>query len=154
MTEDENPEWIGTELLDKPICSLPDDRTLIRTDWQSAELATVNLSRPSLPEDDATRALYPLAEGCLDYFPNALCEVARISYEGNLKHNPGEPMHWNRHKSLDHRNKILRHTVESKPDTEAAIEHAAQAAWRALAELQQKIERVRGAPMAPGARLA
>ena len=110
--------------------------------------------RGSLPEDDATRALYPMADGCLDYFPNALAEVSKISYEGNLKHNPGEPMHWNRGKSLDHRNKIIRHTVESKPATEQAIYHAAQAAWRALAELQQKIEDVRGVPMAPGARAA
>lgn len=123
-----------------------------RKDWACSTLGGV--PRPQLPEDDATRASYPMAEGCLDYFPNALAEVSRISYEGNLKHNPDEPMHWNRHKSLDHRNKIIRHTVESKPDTEAAIEHAAQAAWRALAELQQKIERVRGMPMSPGSRLS
>lgn len=98
----------------------------------------------SLPEDDATRGLYPMAEGCLDYFPNALAEVSRISYEGNLKHNPGEPMGWARSKSTDHRNKIIRHTVDSRPDTEIAIEHASQAAWRALAHLQTKIEVVRG----------
>lgn len=98
----------------------------------------------SLPEDDATRGLYPMADGCLDYFPNALAEVSRISYEGNLKHNPGEPMGWARGKSTDHRNKIIRHTVDSRPDTEVAIEHAAQAAWRALAHLQTKIEVVRG----------
>lgn len=129
-----------------------------RIDYRSTELDALGPypgeePRVSLPQDDATRALYPMAEGCLDYFPNALAEVSRISYEGNQKHNPGVPMHWNRSKSLDHRNKIIRHTIDSRPDTEAAIEHAAQAAWRALAELQQKIERVRGAPMAPGARL-
>jgi hypothetical protein len=53
--------------------------------------------------------LYPMADGCLDYFPNALAEVSRISYAGNQKHNPGEPMHWSRGKSTDHRNKIIRH---------------------------------------------
>ena len=134
-----------------------------RTDWKSSEFDQPAVNTQawdvqtvprtlSLPEDDATRQLYPMADGCLDYFPNALAEVSKISYEGNLKHNPGEPMHWNRGKSLDHRNKIIRHTVESKPTTEQAIYHAAQAAWRALAELQQKIEDVRGVPMAPGAR--
>ncbi len=132
-----------------------------RTDWQSSELMGLGAIIPqtpptmpplSLPEDDATRALYPMADGCLDYFPNALAEVSKISYEGNLKHNPGQPMHWNRGKSLDHRNKIIRHTVESKGDSEQAIYHAAQTAWRALADLQQKIERVRGAPMSPGSR--
>jgi len=97
-----------------------------------------------LPEDDALRGQYPMADGCLDYFPNALAEVSRISFEGNQKHNPGHPMHWAREKSTDHRNKIIRHTVDSRDDTEAAIEHAAQAAWRALALLQEKIEKVRG----------
>lgn len=105
-----------------------------------------------LPTEDAERAKYPMAEGCLDYFPNALAEVSRISYEGNLKHNPGQPMHWSRNKSTDHRNKIIRHTVDSIPETEEAIEHAAQAAWRALAHLQEKIERVRGVPMSPASR--
>jgi len=97
-----------------------------------------------LPEDDALRGQYPMADGCLDYFPNALAEVSRISFEGNQKHNPGQPMHWARDKSTDHRNKIIRHTVDSRDDTEAAIEHAAQAAWRSLALLQEKIETVRG----------
>lgn len=108
----------------------------------------------SLPTDDAQRGLYPMADGCLDYFPNALAEVSRISYEGNQKHNPGQPMHWARGKSTDHRNKIVRHTVDSRPDTEEAIEHAAQAAWRALAHLQEKIERVRGVPMSGASRPA
>lgn len=124
-----------------------------RKDWSCSAWDSVLTSlRPQLPEDDATRASYPMADGCLDYFPNALAEVSRISYEGNLKHNPGEPMHWSRGKSTDHRNKIIRHTVDSRPDTEDAIEHAAQAAWRALAELQQKIEKVRGVPMSPASR--
>lgn len=102
--------------------------------------------RPSLPEEDAKRGLYPMAEGLLDYFPNALAEVSRISYEGNLKHNPGEPMHWARGKSTDHRNKVIRHTVDATMPGEPGIEHAAQAAWRSLAFLQEKIEQVREAP--------
>ena len=121
-----------------------------RKDWACKEFACTATAH--LPEDDATRALYPMADGCLDYFPNALAEVSKISFEGNQKHNPGQPMHWNRGLSLDHRNKVIRHTVESKPDTELAIYHAAQAAWRALAELQEKIERVRDIPMSPGSR--
>lgn len=108
----------------------------------------------SLPDDDKQRALYPMAEGALDYFPNAIAEVSRISYEGNLKHNPGQPMHWARGKSTDHRNKIIRHTVDSLREDEEGIEHAAQAAWRALAYLQEKIERLRGVPISKGSRPA
>ena len=93
-----------------------------------------------------------MAEGCLDYFPNALAEVSRISFLGNQKHNPGQPMHWSRNKSTDHRNKIIRHTVDSLLENEEGIEHAAQAAWRALAYLQVKIETVRGVPMSKASR--
>jgi hypothetical protein len=106
----------------------------------------------SLPSDDTERGKYPMADGCLDYFPNALAEVSKISYEGNEKHNPGKPMHWARGKSTDHRNKIIRHTVDSLPETEVAIEHAAQAAWRALAYLQEKIERVRSVQVSGASR--
>lgn len=118
---------------------------------QQADLAPLR-SGNVLPEDDSKRGLYPMAEGCLDYFPNALAEVSRISFEGNQKHNPGEPMGWAREKSTDHRNKIIRHTVDSREDTETAIEHAAQAAWRALAHLQTKIEVVRGIRQSPASK--
>lgn len=130
------------------------ERETLRRSTMMAALEIATRPASALPENDAQRGLYPMAEGCLDYFPNALAEVSRISYEGNQKHNPGEPMHWSRGKSTDHRNKIIRHTVDSRPDTELAIEHAAQAAWRALAVLQEKIERVRGVPLAPGAKPA
>ena len=115
---------------------------------KAAKVTTASAtSGNSLPEDDAVRGQYPMADGCLDYFPNALAEVSRISFEGNQKHNPGQKMNWARGKSTDHRNKIIRHTVDSLPETEVAIEHAAQAAWRALAHLQEKIEHVRGVRM-------
>lgn len=140
--------------IDDPICSSCFATCEGYSNW--AQAAPTQTTPPTkkfhLPEDDAIRALYPMADGCLDYFPNALAEVSRISYEGSAKHNPGQPMYWNRAKSHDHRNKVIRHTVETKDDSEASIEHAAQAAWRALAQLQVMIERVRGAPMAPGAR--
>ena len=53
---------------------------------------------------------YPLFTGMLAYFPNALSEVARCSKVGNDQHNPGEPLHWARHKSTAHADKILRGT--------------------------------------------
>lgn len=100
-----------------------------------------------LPEDDAKRGEFPMADGLLDYFPNALAEVSKVSFKGSQKHNVGQPMHWARGKSTNHRDKIIRHTIDSRDDTEAAIEHAANAAWRALALLQEKIEKVRGIQM-------
>jgi hypothetical protein len=45
----------------------------------------------SLPEDDSTRLEYPMFDGLVAYFPNALAEVSRVSKIGNDQHNPGEP---------------------------------------------------------------
>src|SRR4051794_30652788 len=52
--------------------------------------------------DSATRKTFPMCEGLLDYFPDACAEVAKVSFLGNAKHNPGEPMHHARGKSMDH----------------------------------------------------
>lgn len=100
-----------------------------------------------------------MADGLLDYFPNALAEVSRVSYIGNQKHNPGQPMHHARGKSTDHRNKIARHlidaggfeetTVDGKP---VKVRHSAYLAWRALANLQEELEREEGYPLPRGAK--
>lgn len=124
----------------------------------------------TLPTDSAVRKEVPLFTGCLAYFPAALAEVARVSKGGNDKHNPGEPMHHARGKSMDHQDCILRHTVDAA-DFEAALKRGlkinglgtedeikeaviyekAQRAWRDLADLQVTIEEYRGVPMAPHA---
>lgn len=114
--------------------------------------------RPNqLPEDSAIRNSYPMADGLIDYFPNALAEVSRVSHIGNLKHNPGEPMHWARDKSTDHRNKIARHLVDVGGFEEVEVDgklvkvrHSAYLAWRALANLQEELEREEGYPMSRG----
>lgn len=120
----------------------------------------------TLPTDSAERKKYPLLRGLFNYFPAALARVSRISYEGNEKHNPGQPMHHARLKSTDHGDCILRHTVDLEelkariganwPDNvdlrEAALDEAACRAWRALAELQELEEKYRGAPLAPAAK--
>lgn len=114
------------------------------------ELADLSLGmddvRPSLPEDDATRNEYPMADGLLDYFPNALAEVARLSHIATQQHHPDRPMHWDRTKSLDHRNKIVRHLIDSGKFDKRGIRHSVMVAWRALAMLQEELERDEGLP--------
>lgn len=120
----------------------------------------------TLPTDSKARKEYPLLSGCIRYFPAALAEVSAVSKRGNDKHNPGEPLHHARGKSMDHGDCIIRHTIDLEDMKAAAargpltpagtavlIEEAAQRAWRALAELQELCEDHNGAPMAPGARI-
>lgn len=93
-----------------------------------------------VPTDDKERKRIPLATGVIDYFPDALLEVAKLSQVGNDKHNPGQPLHWSRNLSNDHPDCLMRHFVDrGKKDTNG-IKHSAEVAWRALAILQLEIE--------------
>lgn len=82
------------------------------------------------------RKEYPLGEGLLNYFRDALLRVSHTSYVGNQQHNPGQPLHWARGKSTDQLDCILRHLICSDEE-----EHLASAAWRALALLQIFLEK-------------
>ena len=94
----------------------------------------------NLPTDPKARKGLPICTGVLDYFPDALAEVAKVSVIGNAQHNPGEPLHWAKGKSNDHSDCIARHLIErGGRDTDGAM-HSAKLAWRALALLQTEIE--------------
>jgi hypothetical protein len=108
----------------------------------------------SLPTDAAARKAAPMAEGVLWYFPAALAEVARVSKAGNDQHNPGQPMHHARGKSTDHADCILRHLADAGLRDSDGLRHTAKVAWRALALLQEELERQEGAPMPRNARVA
>lgn len=87
------------------------------------------------------RKQYPMATGLLDYFPDALALVAHISWKGNEKHNPGQPLHWARGKSMDQPDCIMRHLVERHYLDDVGVEHSASLVWRALADLQIHLEK-------------
>jgi len=105
---------------------------------------------PLLPTDPSERKSIPVATGCLDYFPAALAEIAKISKKGNDQHNPGQPLHWSRGKSMDHADTIVRHLMERGTIDVDGARHSAKMAWRALALLQEELEAA-GAPIARGA---
>lgn len=101
----------------------------------------------SLPTDDKARKALPIFRGPLMYFPDALLELAAICKTGNDQHNPGEPLHWAREKSVEQMDTALRHMMDhgvgNLLDTDGMY-HLAKAAWRLLAELQLTIEEVQG----------
>jgi hypothetical protein len=107
--------------------------------------------RRILDTDSATRKTFPMCAGLLDYFPDALAEVARVSYLGNEKHNPGEPMHHARGKSMDHADCIIRHLV-GRGGFDGDMRESAALAWRALALLQEELEAEMSLPLPRGAR--
>lgn len=95
-----------------------------------------------LPSDSAERKMCPIVTGVLDYFPRAIAEVARVSFVGNEKHNPGEPLHWARDKSTDHADCVGRHLIDRGKFSADGLRHTAQLVWRALALLELEMEAV------------
>jgi hypothetical protein len=93
-----------------------------------------------------------MVRGLLDYFPAALAAVAEVSKAGNDQHNPGEPLHWARGKSMDHADCAVRHLMDRGTLDTDGKRHSAKAAWRMLALLQEELEAA-GAPLARGAKL-
>ncbi len=95
----------------------------------------------ALPVDSKARKGIPIVSGVLDYFPDALAYIAKVSKAGNDKHNPGEPLNWSRGKSGDHADCIGRHLLERGTlDPDDGLRHSGKLAWRALALLQLELE--------------
>lgn len=101
-----------------------------------------------LPNDYKARKAIPLYTYLTQYHPNALVEVAKVAVAGNEQHNPGEPMHWAKGKSMDQLNTAMRHIFDHgmgnaydrddpyRCESRRPIMHLAKAAWRLLAEIE------------------
>jgi|TARA_B110000285_G_C15113883_1_gene612851 hypothetical protein len=85
-----------------------------------------------LPTDAKERKSIPVYTGFIKYFPNAIAAVAKVSLEGGLQHGQtAETLFWDRAKSKDELDAMMRHVLE---------EDWAQVAWRAMANLEKKLE--------------
>lgn len=84
----------------------------------------------ALPSDSAERKTYPVYTGFISYFPNAIAEVAHHSWLGSQQHHPDKPMHWDKSKSKDELDALMRHIIEGD---------WAAVAWRAMANLEREI---------------
>ena len=98
-----------------------------------------------LPTDAKARKAVPLYSGLLRYFPDALAEVAELSRIGNEQHNPGTPLHWDRTKSTDELDALMRHLLNAGTYDTDKVAHSTKVAWRALANRQKEIEAERRA---------
>lgn len=94
----------------------------------------------TLPTDPSTRKTIPIATGFVDYFPDAIVAVAELSQIGNDQHNPGHKLFWDRSKSGDESDALMRHFIERGQLDTDGVRHSAKVAWRALAMLQKEIE--------------
>lgn len=101
----------------------------------------------SLPTDAQERKDVPIVSGVLDYFPDAIAEVARVSKVGNDQHNPGQPLHWAKEKSTDEADALVRHLLQRGTLDSDGMRHSAKVAWRALALLQRELDAEQAPPV-------
>jgi len=94
----------------------------------------------TLPTEPDARKQFPVASGFLDYFPDAVCAVANLSYVGNLQHNGDQPLHWARGKSTDEADTMMRHFLQRGTLDTDGVRHSVKMVWRALAFLQKELE--------------
>lgn len=90
------------------------------------------------------RKLMPVCTGVLDYFPLALLEISKCSKICNDQHNPGQELHWDKTKSTDHADSLVRHLLDRGTFDTDGVRHSAKVAWRALALLETEIEKENG----------
>ena len=86
----------------------------------------------------------PVYSGFFAYFPDAIKYVSQVSQAGNDQHNAGQPLHWDRSKSMDQLDCLGRHLLDHASGDEVdddELLHLGKVAWRAMAELQLKIEK-------------
>ena len=89
------------------------------------------MSNPKIfPEGARERKTYKVFTALLMYFPQACAAVAKLSHDANEQHNPGEPIHWAREKSVGTGDEIVRHLMEGDLEN---------CAWRALELLERKL---------------
>ena len=84
------------------------------------------------------RKQIPIYTGVIKYFPDAIAEIAKVSYAGNQQHHPDKPLHWDRAKSTDELDALMRHLLEAGKIDNDGMRHTAKVAWRALANLQKE----------------
>ena len=99
---------------------------------------TMNKKQPTEAE---IRKGKPAFSGFLNYFPDAVMCVANLSLVANEQHNPGTELHWDRSKSGDEKDALVRHLLEAGKIDSDGVRHSAKCAWRALANLQKELEK-------------
>ena len=94
-----------------------------------------------LPADAKARKAVPIYSGFIKYFPRAIAAVAHLSQVGNDQHNPGQSLHWDRSKSGDELDALMRHLLEADGVDKDGVAHVVKCAWRAMAAAEKYLEK-------------
>ena len=107
------------------------------TTYQVKKLQDIKFNHNTNPRKE-----YPMYSGLLKYFPNALKYVSHVSLVANNQHHPDKPLHWDKNKSTDEPDALMRHLADHsiEPVDDDGLYHLGKVAWRALAMLERYLE--------------
>ena len=109
-------------------------------DWQEQILEREAIHTVTTKAEE--RKATPIYSGVLKYFPKAMAEVAKTSYQGQVQHNPYKPLAWDKSKSSDELDALTRHLIDHSVDpidTDGVL-HLAKVCWRSLAALERYLD--------------
>ena len=126
----------------QPVLYVDDKPThyLITGDQTQIGIGGAPTRATTLPEEAKERKKYPIATGFLEYFPDAVVAISNVSWRGGQQHHPEKPLHWDRNKSTDEADTMMRHFMQRGTLDTDGVRHMAKCAWRCLALLQKEIE--------------
>jgi hypothetical protein len=85
----------------------------------------------------------PIYSGFVKIFPDAMAAIAQLTALATPQHNPGEPVGWDKTKSMDELDAFMRHMTDTvmagdpaARDKDGAL-HAVKMGWRSMANLQR-----------------
>ena len=92
---------------------------------------------------DELRKATPVYSGFIKYFPDAINAIARASVAGNIQHKNGDVLHWDRSKSKDELDSMMRHLLDfgsGEVFDDCGTMHIVKCGWRILAFIQKELE--------------
>lgn len=116
-------------------CPMPNSQEFSKASTFTLEEKTVGLTT-----DAKARKNIPVYTGFVKYFPRAIAAVAELSRIANEQHHPGSPVHWDKSKSTDEKDALMRHMLDEALDVPVDTDdvlHATKLAWRAMANLER-----------------
>lgn len=91
---------------------------------------------------DDLRKQTPIYSGFIKYFPNAIREVSMASVVGNTQHHEDKPLHWDKSKSKQELDSLMRHLTDHASGEvldDDGVRHLTKVAWRSLAMLERTL---------------
>ena len=106
----------------------------------SADLLIMDIMMNKQIDKHKKRKEMPVFTGVVKYFPNAIKYVSKVSLAGNEQHHPDKELHWDKSKSTDHLDSLMRHLIDADKVDDDGLLHLGKVAWRALAALENHLE--------------